>query len=338
MWNRMGGKGWYPVLQDKDQNFIGDKLKPLIAIRDSRDFKLAISKAEDYSKGFNIEYEKTLRSVLSELLYNTLEHGTLSVRHGTSIQRIPSIIQFTWYQTRNNLSFIIADLGVGIKKHLEQTYSGFENDAEAIQYAIKPKVSGTFGVVSPYANKDNAGVGLYISSNIMRRLNADMYIVSGNGVLHISPRDITTRELSHRWPGTIVYGEVSLGDEAGFELHSLMSELRDKAKAEIQAKTLAEEDNTYYVHIRNYFGPYAEDKEAAKRFRDKNILPNLETGKSLVLDFSDVNAAPHSFLNALLATPIHKLGMLAYKKIKVINAEPEIRETIDFILDENTEI
>lgn len=117
-----------------------------------------------------------------------------------------------------------------------------------------------------------------------------------------------------------------------------MSELRDKAKAEIDARSQADEEDNYYIHIRNYFGPYAEDKEAAKRFRDKNILPSIDQNKSLTFDFSDVKAAPHSFLSALLATPISILGMLAYKKIKVINAEPEIRETIDFIMDENTDI
>jgi hypothetical protein len=49
-----------------------------------------------------------------------------------------------------------------------------------------------------------------------------------------------------------------------------------------------------------------------------------------------VISAPHSFLSALLATPIKILGLPAYKKIKIVNAAPEIRETIDYILDENT--
>ncbi len=40
--------------------------------------------------------------------------------------------------------------------------------------------------------------------------------------------------------------------------------------------------------------------------------------------------------NPEIATPIKQMGMNAYKKLKIINAEPEIRETIDYILDENT--
>jgi len=61
----------------------------------------------------------------------------------------------------------------------------------------------------------------------------------------------------------------------------------------------------------------------------------LENKKSLLFDFADVKSAPHSFFSALLATPIKRLDMQAFKKIKIINAEPEIRETIDYILDDN---
>jgi hypothetical protein len=337
MWGLMGAGGWSQVLYRREQNFVGGVYKPLIAIRNNHDFKVALEKSEKYTKNFNLEYEKTLRYVLSEILYNTIEYGISSrrVQNGDSV-RIPSIIQFNWYQGKDELSFIVADLGIGIK-HLEQAYPGFSNDSEAISRAIEPQVSGTFGRASAYDSKDNAGIGLYISSNIMRRLKANLYIVSGNGLLHVSPRDTTSKELQHRWPGTFVYGEVKLGAENQFELHSMMQELREKARQEIITKSKAEQEGNFYIHIRNFFGVYAEDKEAAKRFRNSRIIDRIEKGDQITLDFSDVKAAPHSFLSALLATPITRLGMLAYKKIKVINALPEIRETIDFILDENTE-
>ncbi|MCB1584214.1 MAG: hypothetical protein KDI92_14220 [Xanthomonadales bacterium] len=89
--------------------------------------------------------------------------------------------------------FIIADIGIGIKRHIEQAYPGQGSDEEAIKLAIKPQVSGTFGSTDPYKQKNNAGIGLFISTNIIRRLKADMHILSGNGLLHVSPRDITGR-------------------------------------------------------------------------------------------------------------------------------------------------
>ncbi len=90
------------------------------------------------------------------------------------------------------------------------------------------------------------------------------------------------------------------------------------------------------ISIQTYFGKYAEDKDKAKKIRDEKLLPALAENKSLIMDFEDIISAPHSLLNAMLATPIERLGLAAYKKIKIINAAPDIRETLDFIFDDNT--
>lgn len=75
VWRMMGAPGLFSVCFNENQNFHGDAFKPLIAIRNHTDFKAAIDKSTEFSKEFNIEYINTLRYVLSELLYNTLEHG-----------------------------------------------------------------------------------------------------------------------------------------------------------------------------------------------------------------------------------------------------------------------
>ncbi len=87
--------------------------------------------------------------------------------------------------------------------------------------------------------------------------------------------------------------------------------------------------------LSNFFGRFAEDKQAAINFRTKRLLPAIEEEKTIILDFSNVEAAPHSFLSALLAIPIRELGNRAYKRLKFRSANTEIRETLDFILDEN---
>jgi len=337
MWKRMGASGWSYVLFNNSQNFRSNQFKPLLAIRNQNDFSKAISKAEEFTKGFNVEYEKTLRYVISELLYNTMEHGKCYRRGRTKDLQIPSIIQFTWYQTRNEISFIIADLGIGIKKHLEQTYPTFLDDSQAIIYSLKPQVSGTFGQRDPYVNKNNAGVGLYISSNIIRRLNADMHLISGNGLVHVSPRDVTSKTISAFWPGTIVLVTMRIEDQSSLNLHQMMNEFRQAASKELEKGETKDSENTFRLIVFNFFGRMAENKIEAISFRDKYLIPAVDSGKSIVIDFQEVVSSPHSFLSALLATPIKKLGMGAYKKIKLLNTVSEIRETIDFILDENTE-
>lgn len=161
-----------------------------IIINNSEDREKALDYGEKYIEKFNLEYDKTLRYIINELLYNTLEHG----KNGKSI---PSIIQFFWNNESKELSFLVADIGVGIRKHLRQTYPNLVTDSEAILYSIKPQVSGTFGRQNAgYETKNNAGVGLFFSSNITQRLNADMFIVSGNGFVHISPTEIIRIESS----------------------------------------------------------------------------------------------------------------------------------------------
>lgn len=105
----------------------------------NKDFKDIIAAIENYTDGFDISYTETLRYVLSELLYNTQEHGG-SYSHNLDIP-IPSIVQMCWYRNKDVIQFIIADLGMGIKKHIEQTYPGQESDEIALKLAIQPEKS-----------------------------------------------------------------------------------------------------------------------------------------------------------------------------------------------------
>lgn len=299
-----------------------------VVINNSEDSKKALEFIEKFTKTLDIglEYEKTLRYVLNELLSNTLDHG----RNGHDI---PSFLQFFWNQESKELSFIVADVGVGIKKHLRQTYPTLATDVEAILYALKPKVSGTFGKASSsYEKINNAGVGLYFSSNIVQKLSSDMFIVSGNGFVHISPTEIISKSLKNKWKGTFVYVKIKLG---------LLEDLNfEKMRLEIQnamlKSDLANQPENYYINLSNYFGKAIENKDLSKKIRDKYLLPAIAENKTLVIDFENIIFATDSVLNAMLATPIRQLGLSAYKKIKVINVASDIRVIVDFIFDDNT--
>lgn len=336
VWQLMGAHGLFAVSTDPKVNFKSNKHKPLFAIRNSEDFKTALDEADQFTRTFGVEYQKTLRYVLSELLYNVLEHGKSDFFWKGHRFPTPSILQYTWYEKVNELHFIIGDIGVGVKRHLEQTYPGLASDEEALRLAIQPEISGTFGRQDPYSNRNNAGMGLFLSSNIVRRLRADMYIVSGNGVIHISPTDTTSKTLETSWPGTFALITVRLDRGTEFALDSMMNEFREQARSEVKARTSANEENRHYLSIYNYFGRNADDKQAAISYRDRHLLPAIAEGKSVVIDFNEVSASTHSFLNALLASPIRRMGLQAFKKIRIVNASSEIRETIDYVLDDNT--
>lgn len=336
VWKLMGAQGLFAVSTDPKVNFIGNEHKPLFAIRNSDDFRESLVATDAFTSTYGIEYQKTLRYVLSELLYNTIEHGKSDFFWKGHRYPTPSILQFTWYEKVNELHFIVADTGVGIKKHLSQAFPGIATDEEAIRMAIQPEISGTFGMQDPYSNRNNAGMGLFLSSNIVRRLRADMHIVSGNGVVHISPVDITSKQLDCAWPGTFVLVTVRLDRGTEIALDSLMNEFRAQARKEVDARNSVSQQERFYLNISNYFGKFADEKEAAIRYRDRHLLPAVDEGNSFVIDFDGVESSTHSFINALLASPIKRMGLRAYKRIRVVNATKDIRETIDYVLDDNT--
>lgn len=332
MWYKLNADAWHKVLIDGEV-FRPGYDKPIFALN-NQIFSEAIGKIGVYTQQFGVNYENTLRYILAELFYNSIEHGK---RYIPALDRnSPPIAQYTWYRQRNELQFIIIDTGVGIKKHLEQTYPPFDSDKEAILKSVEPNISGTFGTRDIYKSNNNAGMGLYISSNIIRRLNAEMYIVSQNGLVHISPRDVTAKDLEHHWPGTFIYFKIMLERNSNFSYDSILSELRATADTEIEIHQIEEQNKEHHLSVYNFFGKNAEDKHQAIVHRDRYLIPAVQEGKILKIDFKDVSHAPHSFLNALLATPIAIVGLQSYKRIKIYNAEPSIRDTIDFIFDENT--
>ena len=336
MWGMMGGHGLFAVTTDPSVNFKSTDVKPLIAIRNPSDLKAALDRAEAFVSNFGIEYQRTLRYVLAELLYNATEHGRREFIWRGSRINTPAIIQFSWYEQANEIGILVADVGIGVQNHLAQAYPAIGSDEDALRLAIQPEVSGTFGRQDPYTDRNNAGMGLFLSSSIVRRLRADMHLVSGNSVLHVSPNDLTSHTLRNTWNGTFVLVTMRLEQSYQFALDQMMQELRERARAEVSARTQDEREQKHYLHVYNYFGKNADDKQAAIAYRNRHLLPAIDAGKLVVLDFDGVETSTHSFLNALLASPVRRMGMNAYKRIKITRAKGDIRETIDYVLDDNT--
>lgn len=327
VWQRMGARGWSQALYRPSDQFRGAPTKPLFAIRGREDAAHIGARVGAYLESFSHDYIEALRHMVSELIYNAVEHGTSSLN-----PRVPAIAQVAWYRSRATLSFLVADLGVGVKKHLEGAAGPFATDLEAIRKAVEPNVSGTFGTQDPYAAQNNAGLGLFVSSGLARALGADLYLVSGGGLLHVSDNDTTGKTLSARWPGTFVLLNVKVSP-GGAPFTFAEEKARILANAR-KANGPSDPDVRAFV-MSNHFGRYGEDKDEAIRFRDRHLLPAIHEGKTVKLDFRDMNEVRHSFAHALLAGAVKTLGVEAYRRIKILNGTPDIRSTLDFVFENN---
>ncbi|MGO9232224.1 MAG: STAS-like domain-containing protein [Bryobacteraceae bacterium] len=337
MLNKMGAVRWREILVEDGRDFDTRSTSgKTFALRRRSDAQNVINHARNAINSYSIKFPDYLSYIISEMLYNATEHGRRQAEIEGSQVLVPSVFQFGYYPGFNRFSFIFADLGMGIKAHLEQAYPTFSTHQEAIIHALRPRVSGTFRQqTEPYAAKNNAGLGLTYSSQMSKQLKGDMYIVSFDGVVHVSPEDVTSRKLLHTWPGTFVLINLNISQTQHVSVDALMAEITARAESEVSAFSDLEQEHTLYVNIYNYFGKYAEDKDAAIAYRDRHLIPAIRQGKRIELDFQEVETAPHSFLNALLATPVTILGPKAYQWIKVRNAPGAIHEIIGGVLEDN---
>jgi hypothetical protein len=83
-----------------------------------------------------------------------------------------------------------------------------------------------------------------------------MHIVSHDGVVHVSPEDVTTRKMKYEWPGTFVLINLNVID--GISLEQLLAEVRASAQKEVDGASKVDNTDRYYVSIVNYFGKWAE--------------------------------------------------------------------------------
>jgi hypothetical protein len=257
-----------------DGKHFGNRPGQMVALRRRSDVQNAINTARQAIQDYTVGFPDYLSYIVSELLYNSTEHGGRhSFIDGCQVV-VPSIFQIGRYPASERLAFFFSDLGIGIKAHLERTYPPFPTHQDAINFVLRPNVSGTFNQAnSTYAVSNNAGMGFTYSSQMLKRLSGDMYIVSHNALVHVSPDDVTSRSLKHSWPGTFVLVDLNISEAPKVTLEDLLGEIRGKAESELSAAERHEEESKFCANLQNSFGKWAEDKDAAINFRDRRAEP-----------------------------------------------------------------
>lgn len=80
-------------------------------------------------------------------------------------------------------------------------------------------------------------------------------------------------------------------------------------------------------------GAFAENKDVARDLRLKKIIPELEKGRGIVLDFEKIDAATQSFIHALISDLIRKYGDEVLDKISFKSCNGNVRQIIDIVVE-----
>jgi hypothetical protein len=78
---------------------------------------------------------------------------------------------------------------------------------------------------------------------------------------------------------------------------------------------------------------FQEDKELAKQIRTTQILPSLEEGKRVRIDFSNVEYATQSFVHALIGEALQQHGEQILDRIEFHHCSPQLRNIIELVVN-----
>ncbi|PYQ14170.1 MAG: hypothetical protein DMF80_13195 [Acidobacteria bacterium] len=246
------------------------------------------------------EMADAIRYSLIELLRNVSQHAR---------SRIGGVVTATYFPKTGLVDVAVADIGCGIRATLHERYQEIRDDYKAVKFAIQPHVSGTFqrGAYESMAN--NAGLGLFFIKEIATLSGGGFFLASGSmladlwGNLDGSPGKRYFLAKAGGWRGT--FALLQLRRDRIAEFNGLLQRCREIA-AEVRKdptelkldfiEAVPEIDELLCIRVKDF----EEDVDKAATVRDSVVIPALEAGRLVVLDFSGLRAATQSFIHALM--------------------------------------
>jgi hypothetical protein len=87
------------------------------------------------------------------------------------------------------------------------------------------------------------------------------------------------------------------------------------------------------IRLLPYTGDFAENKDVARDIRINQILPEIASGREVVLDFQGITAATQSFVHALISELVRKYTDEVYERISFKNCSPSVQQIINIVAD-----
>lgn len=80
-------------------------------------------------------------------------------------------------------------------------------------------------------------------------------------------------------------------------------------------------------------GVFAENKDLAKHIRTEQIVPALDAGEDIILDFDTIESATQSFIHALISELIRVYGSAVLDRLRFKNCNETIQKIIQIVTD-----
>ena len=89
------------------------------------------------------------------------------------------------------------------------------------------------------------------------------------------------------------------------------------------------------IHVKLFesVGAFAENKDLARDIRVKKLIPALDKGEEIVLDFKKIDSVTQSFIHALISDLMRKYGSEVLDKISFKNCNETVRKIVNIVVD-----
>lgn len=87
------------------------------------------------------------------------------------------------------------------------------------------------------------------------------------------------------------------------------------------------------ISLLGHVGAFAENKDTARSLRLQAILPAMERGEDIVLDFTCVTGATQSFVHALISDLFRKYGADVLDRVSFRGCNDSVRKIIEIVSD-----
>lgn len=271
----------------------------------------------------------TLKYILIELLRNVIQHSGDPNGGVVVAQRMDFGED---YSREKAIQICVADLGCGIFESLKHMHPDITDNKTALERALWPSLSGTFPK-GEAGSSQNAGMGLFFISEMVKRLAGRMLIASADNSLLLqgSCEEGEANKIEFRdggFPGTLIVVDIPKRSVADYD--ALFSNIRETAiERSISKKKISfiKFDSVPNNALTVKLSIANENTAEAEDFSNKYFIPNVERGVPLCLDFSGFKIMTQSFLHAVL----FKTLKLAYEKqvqIYAKNLTPAVKDCL----------
>jgi hypothetical protein len=87
------------------------------------------------------------------------------------------------------------------------------------------------------------------------------------------------------------------------------------------------------IKIFSQLGAFADNKDIAQQIRTQEIIPALQNGETVVLDFEKVESATQSLIHALISDLFRIYGSDVLERVSFRNCSETVRKIIEIVVD-----